>query len=82
VNDKIDPEIQKLKENEIIESERLEKLYYQILTEWIKVKVGKNYTEIPDAWIDENIKDEYKCFGQNWYFKNAQDAAWFMLRWF
>ena len=82
MNDKIDPEIQKLKENEIIESERLEKLYYQIPTGWIKVKVGKNYTEIPDAWIDENIKDEYKCFGQNWYFKNAQDAAWFMLRWF
>ena len=77
MNDKIDPEIQKLKDNEILEI-----LLLTHIKGWIKVKVGKNYTEIPDAWIDENIKDEYKCFGQNWYFKNAQDAAWFMLRWF
>lgn len=77
MNDKIDPEIQKLKDNEILEI-----LFLTTNERWIKVKVGKNYTEIPDAWIDENIKDEYKCFGQNWYFKNAQDAAWFMLRWF
>lgn len=77
MNDKIDPEIQKIIDNEILEI-----LFLTTNERWIKVKVGKNYTEIPDAWIDENIKDEYKCFGQNWYFKNAQDAAWFMLRWF
>ena len=77
MNDKIDPEIQKIIDNEILEI-----LFLTINERWITVKVGKNYTEIPDAWMDENIKDEYKYFGQNWYFKNAQDAAWFMLRWF
>jgi ABC-type uncharacterized transport system fused permease/ATPase subunit len=32
-------------------------------------------------WLEENSTDEYLKYGRTYFFKNAQDASFFLLRW-
>lgn len=52
-----------------------------VLQGWTEVIIGRNWRTIPDDWCKQNIKGKYQCLGTVWYFKNKEDAAWFILRW-
>jgi hypothetical protein len=32
-------------------------------------------------WLEENCTDEHLKYGRTYFFKNAQDASFFLLRW-
>lgn len=34
-----------------------------------------------EDWINKNIKGKSRGRGVSWFFENAEDAAWFALRW-
>lgn len=48
------------------------------LSGWIKVN---SFMCVPQEWLDENIKGEYRKLHSGWHFANKQDAEWFILRW-
>lgn len=47
---------------------------------WYHVNVS-NWEIISQEWLNENMNNEYKCYGYYWYFKSKTDATMFSLRW-
>jgi hypothetical protein len=52
---------------------------------WHRVEANTEYN-IDDyctvkEWLNQNIKNHYKCRHGTWLFEQSEDAAWFALRW-
>ena len=38
-------------------------------------------TKITDEWCEKNIKSDYKCIGNYWFFSDRKDYTWFIFNW-
>jgi hypothetical protein len=47
---------------------------------WTEV-IQNTKAEISDDWCSRFIKDEYRVYGNCWYFKDERDATFFSLKW-
>lgn len=45
------------------------------------ITTRSNDPDIVDKWFAENIKGSHRSYNGHWFFENAGDAAWFILRW-
>lgn len=41
----------------------------------------RDWKDVTQEWIDENIHHPYNCFGYYWYFENQAEATMFALKW-
>lgn len=64
------------------DKEITDKIIRQMLQKqgWHRVMV-KDYASITELWCEKYLKGSYQCFGHYWYFKNLNDANFFMLKW-
>ena len=52
------------------------------VNDWHKVTVQfGTYHLISNEWLADNLRGDFHCFGNYWYFKEQRDATAFALRW-
>lgn len=52
------------------------------INDWYKVNVMHGtYHLVTNEWLADNLKGDFHCFGNYWYFKDQSDATAFALRW-
>jgi hypothetical protein len=67
-----------------INDELMNTMFGPLLSEegWHCIQVGSTYWyDIPKDWVKANIRGEYRCFGDYWYFRDQADAVLFALKW-
>lgn len=79
----VEDEVYQLLANEIqkeIDSEIMLNIMRDMTPQWVEVKLDRKLSADKD-WCRDNITGDYQCIGDYWFFKNPEDATFFLMVW-